>query len=307
MMKKMIFLLLLAGMLLLALVGCGEDEKTEFPKLTYVVDGVVFYEDVLETEDEFFDEMGKIPQKTGYAFGGWFLDDGVWEQPLSYTDLNTREERSSVTVYAKWEVVALKCDEANRTYTVTGLLAGAGADVVIPENYKGLPVTKIADEAFRGNTTLQTVEIPTTITEIGNYAFAECTALKTVKLPHGVKTVGRNAFSNCIALTEARLSAAMKEIPAELFRGCSALTTVNIPTHTKKIQARAFYGCTVLSEITLPVGITNLGLEIFYGTSITTLNYGGNATKWSKISRDGYNTGSKITTVKLENGDEVEP
>ena len=75
------------------------------------------------------------------------------------TSCEQEEERTSVTVYAKWEVVALVCDEANRTYTVTGLLAGAGADVVIPETYNGLPVTKIADEAFRGNTTLSSITL----------------------------------------------------------------------------------------------------------------------------------------------------
>lgn len=41
-----------------------------------------------------------MPQREGYAFGGWYFDNGVWEQPADYEDIINAE--SGTKIYAKW-------------------------------------------------------------------------------------------------------------------------------------------------------------------------------------------------------------
>lgn len=298
-MKKIIFLALLAVLLVFCLAGCGKDD----PTLIFMVDGTVFHEDVLEEEGELFAAPKPAPEKEGYYFGGWFYDDGTFKQPVSYTDLNTAREEKITHVYAKWEVVALQYEEATRSYTVTGLLSGAGESVSIPAKYGELPITAIAPDAFRGNTALTTVTIPDSITKIGDYAFAGCTKLKEIVLPHTVKEVGKGAFSSCVKLESVRLSAAMTEIVPETFYNCISLRTVNIPAAVKTIGYRAFSGCTALTELTLPAYVRTLAGEIFRGTAMTELRFAGTKENWATVAKTDFAKESSITVVHCTNGD----
>ena len=67
------------------------------------------------------------------------------------------------------------------TYTVTGIERTTikkgqkykliYEQIIVPSIYKGKPVTKIGDEAFKSLSSLKTVLIPKTITHIGTGAF----------------------------------------------------------------------------------------------------------------------------------------
>ena len=298
-MKKAILLALLLALLTLLFVGCGEQD----PTLVFMVDGTVFHEDVLEEDGELFAAPKPAPEKDGYYFGGWFYDDGTFEQPVNYTDLNKARANKTVYVYAKWEVVALRYEEETRTYTVTGLLAGAGTDVVIPAKYGELPVAAIAPDAFRDNTALTSVTVPDSVTLIGDYAFAGCTSLKEIVLPHTVTEVGKGAFSACIQLESVRLSAAMTEILPETFYNCLSLRTVNVPATVKTIGYRAFSGCAALTEITIPARVRTLAGEIFRGTGITELRFAGTVESWASLTKTDFAKDSAITVVHCTNGD----
>ena len=298
-MKKTIILALFLLLLSLFAVGCGGDD----PTVVFMVDGSVYHEDVLETEDERFEAPKAEPKKEGYYFGGWFYDDGPFAKPANFEELNEARASDPVYLYAKWEVVALRYEEATRTYTVTGLLSGAGSEVVIPKTYGDLPITAIAPSAFRGNSALTSITIPDSVKEIGDYAFAECGGLTEVVLPHSVETLGTSAFATCTKLTSVRLSAAMTEILPETFANCVALRTVNVPAAVKTIGHRAFSGCVVLSEMTLPVGIRTLAGEIFRNTAITEITFGGTVTAWESISRTDFAKESSLTVVHCTNGD----
>lgn len=298
-MKKTIILALLLVLFSLFAVGCGEND----PTLVFMADGNVYHEDVLETEDELFEAPKAKPEKAGYCFGGWFYDDGTFEKPVNFEALNKARENKTVYLYAKWEVVDLRYETATRTYTVTGLLAGAGSEVVIPKTYNDLPITAIAPSAFRGNNALTAITIPDSVTEIGDYAFAECGSLTEVVLPHSVKKLGTSAFAACAKLTSVRLSAAMTEILPETFANCIALRTVNVPAAVKTIGRRAFSGCVALSEMTLPAGIRTLADEIFCNTAITEITFSGTVSAWENVSRTDFAKESLITVVHCTNGD----
>lgn len=299
-MRKLI-LCALAAALLLCLVSCGEH-----PSLIYMTDGVVFHEDVLDTEDEIFERIGKEPTKEGFFFGGWYYDEGEWEKPLKYTELNNQSPTGKTYVYAKWEHVALRYEEDTRTYTVIGVLAGATENVVIPEKCGDLPVTAIAAEAFRNHKTLKSIVMPDTVTAIGEYAFAGCGALESITLPHSVETVERGAFSGCSALTAATLSVKMTEIPAELFSGCARLESVAIPKAVKRVGHRAFSGCAALTEMTLPVALRSMGSEVFRGTGFTQLTFEGTMESWARLEKTDFAAYSAITAVRCLDG-EVTP
>lgn len=303
-MKKTIFLVLFATLLLTLLTACGSD-----PVLTYYVDGEVYHTDVLDEEGEIFGNIGKEPQKEGFYFGGWFYDDGTFKEPLRYTDLNKIVEEEdphlSQNVYAKWEVVDLRFNESERTYTVVGLLDGAGSKVVIPAKYKDFPIVEIAPSAFRGNTTVTNVVIPDSVTTIGEHAFAECTALVSIKIPNSVKSVGKNAFANCLSLTRATVGTAVKELSYEMFYNCRKLTEVSLPQGMKKIGSRAFANCSALATLTLPFNTKNLGEECLLNTSVETLIFSGTQASWNKTNYASALAGSSVRKVTCLDGDLV--
>ncbi|MDE6780704.1 MAG: leucine-rich repeat domain-containing protein, partial [Ruminococcus sp.] len=57
---------------------------------------------------------------------------------------------------------------------------GLDAEVVIPAEIDGLPVTYIGDDAFKNNKGLASVVIPDSVTVIGWGSFSDCTALTSV-------------------------------------------------------------------------------------------------------------------------------
>ena len=68
--------------------------------------------------------------------------------------------------------------EAKDGYAVTGIGSFTGEDLILTENYNGLPVKEVKNGAFSGKTELQSVKIPNSIKSIGESAFAGCTGLE---------------------------------------------------------------------------------------------------------------------------------
>ena len=87
------------------------------------------------------------------------------------------------------------------------------ANMVIPSQLDGDTVTGIVDGAFKGETVIETVEIPASVTTIGTSAFEDCTNLNTLTLNEGLQTIKPAAFKN------------------------TALTTVNIPSTVTNLTA----------------------------------------------------------------------
>ena len=298
-MKRVLLFAVLVLLLMLCLVGCSDRSK---PTLVYMVDGETYHTDVLDSKDEFFGNIGKEPEKSGFLFGGWYYDEGTWEKPLGYTDLNKAFENKEYYVYAKWETVDLLLLEEERAYAVIGLLNGAESEVVIPKSYKDMPVILIASGAFRGNEELTSVTIPDTVRIIEEYAFAECTALEKIVLTNSIQTVERGAFSNCNSLTEVVFSTALTEIQAEAFANCTKLTSVSLPASIKTIGAHAFFSCTALNSVSIPLGIAKIGREAFEKCAVTEISFAGTMESFAKISQESFAEGSAITGVKCIDG-----
>lgn len=65
---------------------------------------------------------------------------------------------------------------------------------------KASELSEIKNNAFRGCTSLSSIELPNKITKLGSRAFANNTALRMVTLPATLTSLGTDVFANCTAL-----------------------------------------------------------------------------------------------------------
>ena len=86
-------------------------------------------------------------------------------------------------------------------------------------------VTLIDTEAFKGCTSLISIEAPTTVTNIGDNAFNECSSLASINIP-SVVNIGDGAFAFCQNLTEIIIPSSTTSIGVSAFYECQNLTVV---------------------------------------------------------------------------------
>ncbi len=186
--------------------------------------------------------------------------------------------------------------EDGKTYYVAGIGSVSGDTVIIPETFNGKPVDKIAITAFKDNVSLKKVVIPDSVTSIGAEAFGGCTSLEYINIPSTVKdfdfsdiknyplkvlSVGIDlpedftsptleaifinegvitvSLKNSSNLRYASLPTTLKFIPDEAFKGCSSLTKISIPTGVEKIGKNAFQNCSSLLSVKFSEGLREIG------------------------------------------------
>lgn len=166
-------------------------------------------------------------------------------------------------------------------YSVTGLGECTDTEIIIDNEYNGLPVKMIAERAFY-NTVIESVKIPEGVTTIGEAAFSWCINLTSVTIPNSVTTIGGMAFYNCGSIERATLPMhAVSSIPKDVLKtvvitngtaiGVRAflnyvnLKSVTLPDNVKTIGDYAFQNCTSLDNIILPHGVTAIGERAFSG------------------------------------------
>ena len=81
------------------------------------------------------------------------------------------------------------------------------------------------------------------VTTIGYEAFRGCTSLTSVNIPDSVTTIGEDAFANCTSLTSVTIGDSVTTIGNYAFCYCTSLTSVNIPDSVTTIGENAFSGC----------------------------------------------------------------
>ena len=105
---------------------------------------------------------------------------------------------------------------------------GLGGDIVLPNT-----VTKIGDEALKGNDNIVSITIPGSVKDIGNNAFEGCTKLERVIFTNPEKTsknliIRVSAFQNCKKLTECEIPARAYQVVGNIFKGCTSLKEVKV-------------------------------------------------------------------------------
>lgn len=90
-------------------------------------------------------------------------------------------------------------NDDGESYSVTGIGSCIDTELIFPEEYYGLPVTRIESYAFEYKSDLKSITLSKNITSIGEYAFRGCSGLlgTDVIIPKTVARVGSRIFYEC--------------------------------------------------------------------------------------------------------------
>ena len=135
--------------------------------------------------------------------------------------------------------------------------------------------TSIAPQCFAGQSTLKSIEIPSTVTLIGKSAFSE-TGLESVEIPDSVTELGNNAFFSCADLSSVKIGKGIRKINPFTFSKLSSLTELEIPEGVQIIDEFALHNDNALKKLTVPKSVTYVG---YYAFGYSTVNnvYASNA------------------------------
>ena len=130
---------------------------------------------------------------------------------------------------------------------ITGLRKGVhDTSIVIPDSIDNMPVTEIADEAFKENS-ITDIEIGKNIKAIGEKAFSECKELKYVIWNCNCDKISDYCFSNCSALAQFDFSN-IKELGLCSFSE-SGLQKIKLPQSIENVSVGSFAGCEQLKDV----------------------------------------------------------
>ncbi len=257
---------------------------------------------------------GKLPElpvskRDKYTFDAWLYADGTTAKagdPISATITLTakwtkvKEPTPTDIVPTKNGVVVAANSDGTRTVT---LLDGSkygtkpSINTVKGTDGKTYKITRIWDEAFKGNTAITKVSIGSNVTAIGDSAFEDCTNLKSASFGSKVRTIGDRAFAGtaitkanisgktesigeyafygCTNLKSASIAGLVTTIGESAFEGCTSMTSAKIGKTVKTISARAFFDCKAMTSLNIGAGVTLIGVDAFSGcTALSKLTIG---------------------------------
>lgn len=155
---------------------------------------------------------------------------------------------------------------------------GSESKVVIPSYYNSLPVTTIDINAFKDNTIVTELVIPSTIKEISSSAF-ENSVISELTLGDGIEVIAPDAFKNALSLKRVYAS-----------------TNTKIST----IGSNAFYGCTSLEYVFLPASVLTIGQNAFANTSEKLRIYMSGMGTQSGFASDWADLDNVVWNVRLD-------
>ena len=164
-------------------------------------------------------------------------------------------------------------------------------------------IRQIGSDAFRGVTSLYSIQIPDSVEIIGAYAFYDCSNLHSIEIGESysnLRKIELGAFAYCSSLnyiymvnggndvyrtgeqciienqTGTLALGCMKTVMPDdgsitaigmyAFAGCTRLYDVRIPDSVKAIEREAFHGCYNLKSVYLPEGLETIGYLAFADT-----------------------------------------
>ena len=168
---------------------------------------------------------------------------------------------------------------------LTGTLSIPNATGTLSEQaFTGTKITNIANlgsvtimrKTFLSCTSLQSVNLPSTLITIGGSTFDRCSNLTTINLPETITTIGGAAFWECYSLVIDDLSLPnLTTLGDGAFRSTKIKKVSNLGNITQ-LEARiydtgVFYGCTNLKVVVLPATLETLGSQYSPFTGCTSL------------------------------------
>ncbi len=169
-------------------------------RVTAHLDGGILTVEIPEyTAEDEIDLSSITAEKANHLFLGWYLD-ADFQEMIESIPVGTEQ---NIEIYAKYirstDGLEFTLNEDGTGYIVSAGSSGLGeTDVVIPEEYKGLPVLSIG--SFANQSSMTSMSIPESVREILAEAFKNCTGLQTFEVPAWIESIGEGAFSGCMNL-----------------------------------------------------------------------------------------------------------
>ena len=217
----------------------------------------------------------------------------------------------------------LTLSEDKTHYIVTGF--ENRKEIVIPEEYRGLPVLEIALEPAQNRRRVEAVFIPGNIITVRGY-FGSYHNLSTIIIDDGVEVIEKGAFHNTdyynnknnwkegvlyidkylievdTSITgEYMVKGGTLYIANSAFSNCANLTNVVIPDSVTSIGNEAFSWCDSLTSVVIGDGVTSIGSSAFsWCDSLTSVVIGDGVTS---IGGSAFENCRSLTSVVI--GDSV--
>lgn len=186
------------------------------------------------------------------------------------------------------------------TLTLVGLVdPSAGGPLEIPDEYAGLPVIAIGDNAFAGSTITGTVSIPSSVTDIGENAFASLPGVTAFEM------IGENDSYACLdgVLFEKGYTGALDTLVN--YPAASPRTVYAVPNTVTSLAANSFSGAQNLDTLYLPSRQISADSSAFSGCELNLIGRTGTALQEQLPSLSETLSFSDIAaepTISLKNG-----
>ena len=211
-------------------------------------------------------EVEKMTRATSYSLEN--LDPGEYNVKVKALgngkDLKDSPYVTFSFVKAPESGLIYKLISDNTEYQLIGV-GGAAGDVVMESEFRGKPVTSIAESALANNSKITSFTVSENIKEIPKKAFYNCSAMTSITLPQGLTSIGDKAFQSCKALTSIHIPNGVTEIMPYTFAYCDKLSAVTGGDSLKMIGDFAFFRCSSLTSYVMPTGVETLGTYAFSG------------------------------------------
>ena len=198
-----------------------------------------------------------------------------YKAPLTFTESVTVsaycvETGKLIGSPASVTLTIINVDASYFTIDETGTILsynGEDAVVTVPATYNDINITAVADDAFRNNAIVTSVNLNSSVTKIGNNTFNGCVNLESITAS-GVKEIGDSAFSGCSSLKTVSANA-VTQIGTESFNGCSSLTSISFPKLIE-VPDYSFENASSLKTATIS-SATIIGTRAFAGSGLVSV------------------------------------
>lgn len=116
--------------------------------------------------------------------------------------------------------------------------------------------TTVSAGAFRGNSNITRLEIPSSITSIGDYAFADCPNLEEVVFSNPALVLGEGVFSGCTSLDTISIASGYNfkfiNLPDKCFEYCSLANCESLFEDLESAGERCFAG-NKMAHMVIPI------------------------------------------------------
>ena len=156
-------------------------------------------------------------------------------------------------------------------------------------------ITKVPIHLTEYANNVSHIELPDSVVNISESAFFHWSSLETINLPSSIQSIGDAAFAGT-NIKNFTWPEHITELPPYIFRECESLENIELPNTVISIGNGAFSKCPNLRNIELPDSITRINDFAFWKSGIENIVIPENV---SYIGKYAFNDCSELRTVKL--------